>query len=190
MKTPFYSLSLSALGSVLLLICSCENGSGGGFGKLYDPGYGPFDAKGNYLESEADKKAKQKRRPGFLGRPNDPVIAKTTPSSSTKTTVVKAKPVTTSTSKTTYKTKPAVVSKPKPKPTVVKSKPKPKPKPTVVKSKPKPKPAPKFAYHKVIKGDTLYSISRKHGTSVAAIQKNNTIKGTTIYLGSTLKVPK
>jgi len=43
--------------------------------------------------------------------------------------------------------------------------------------------------HVIQKGDTLYGISRKYGTSVAALQSANGITGTTIVAGQTLQIP-
>ena len=42
--------------------------------------------------------------------------------------------------------------------------------------------------HTVVKGDTLYSISRKYGLSVTELQKLNNLKDNTISIGQTLKV--
>jgi flagellum-specific peptidoglycan hydrolase FlgJ len=42
--------------------------------------------------------------------------------------------------------------------------------------------------HIVVKGDTLYSISRKYGLSVSELQKLNNLKDYTINIGQTLKV--
>lgn len=44
--------------------------------------------------------------------------------------------------------------------------------------------------HVVSKGDTLYSLSRRYGTTVAAIQAANGINDTTIVLGNTLNIPR
>ncbi|MGY8640955.1 MAG: LysM peptidoglycan-binding domain-containing protein [Verrucomicrobiales bacterium] len=44
--------------------------------------------------------------------------------------------------------------------------------------------------HTVQKGDTLYGLSRRYGTSVTAIQSANGISGTTIGLGQTLQIPQ
>lgn len=41
----------------------------------------------------------------------------------------------------------------------------------------------------VAKGDTLFGISRRHGTSVAAIKSANGMGGDTIYPGQTLRIP-
>ena len=45
-------------------------------------------------------------------------------------------------------------------------------------------------YHRVQKKDTLYGLSQRYGTSVAAIRKANGLGGNTILTGSTLKIPK
>ena len=56
--------------------------------------------------------------------------------------------------------------------------------------KPKPKPKPKFVRHSVKKGETLYGLARRYGTSVSAIQKANGISGALIRIGQSLKIPK
>ncbi len=43
--------------------------------------------------------------------------------------------------------------------------------------------------HKVVKGDTLMSLSRKYATSVESIKAANGLKGDTISLDQTLKIP-
>ena len=67
--------------------------------------------------------------------------------------------------------------------------PTPKPKP-VVKHKPKPKPKPRTTVHTVRKGDTLYGLAKKYGTSWTKIQKANGISGSTIQIGQKLKIPR
>jgi LysM repeat protein len=72
--------------------------------------------------------------------------------------------------------------------------PKPKPKPVAEAPKPKPKPAappaPKFTTVKVQKGDTLYSLAKRNGTTVPAIQSANGMGGSTnLKDGSSLKIP-
>ena len=42
--------------------------------------------------------------------------------------------------------------------------------------------------HIVVKGDTLSSLSRKHGTTVASIKKRNNLDSDTILLGSSLSI--
>lgn len=52
-----------------------------------------------------------------------------------------------------------------------------------------PKPTTTTTRHLVKKGDTLYSLSRKYGTTVSAIQKANGISGTSIHIGRTYIIP-
>ena len=44
--------------------------------------------------------------------------------------------------------------------------------------------------HVVSKGDTLYNLSRRYGTSVAAIQAANGLPDNLIRLGTTLNIPR
>lgn len=61
----------------------------------------------------------------------------------------------------------------------------PQPAPTYPTTAPQPGSGP---YHLVVKGDTLYSISRKYGTSVARIKELNNLPNDTIKIGQTLRV--
>ena len=135
----------------------------------YNPDIGPFDEDGNYIEEWADNPPKRgtklkRREPKPEPQPS-PRIAEA------------PKPI--------YQPRPAPTAritpapKPKPRPVV---KPKPKPKPTVVK--------PKTIRHTVQKGDTLYGLARKYGTTVSKIQKANNLSGTTIRTGKTYVIPK
>lgn len=75
--------------------------------------------------------------------------------------------------------------------------PKPKPKPTPT---PKPKPKPKTTYttYTIKRGDTLRSIAKRYGLSLAQIKKLNPVfttnpkyhGGSTIFAGGHVKVPK
>ena len=56
------------------------------------------------------------------------------------------------------------------------------------KGKSKKKNFPNEVFHTVVKGDTLYSISKKYNISIREIIKNNNIKGTNISLGQILKI--
>lgn len=44
--------------------------------------------------------------------------------------------------------------------------------------------------HKVIKGDTLYSISKRYNVTVAALQNINDLEGTALQIGQILQLPK
>lgn len=44
--------------------------------------------------------------------------------------------------------------------------------------------------HLVSKGDTLYGLSKRYGTSVAAIQSANGLNDSTIVLGTSLNIPR
>ena len=75
---------------------------------------------------------------------------------------------------------PQQVKRPAPKPTY-RPKPKVKPKPVRVKSMSR--------RHTVVKGDTLYGLSRRYGVSISAIQRANKLSGTNIRIGATLLIP-
>ena len=66
-----------------------------------------------------------------------------------------------------------------------------KPASTYSKPKPKPKPTPKpsYRYHTVAAGDTLYSLSRRYGTSVSRIKSLNGLSSDLIINGRELKIP-
>jgi len=50
--------------------------------------------------------------------------------------------------------------------------------------------APAARTHTVARGDTLYSLSRRYGVSVSAIQSANGMRGTTIQVGQRLRIPR
>jgi len=47
----------------------------------------------------------------------------------------------------------------------------------------------KGSIHKVKKGDTLYSISKKYNVSIEVLQTENNLKNKTIYIGQKLTIP-
>lgn len=158
--------------ALLLFSCSGENQST----PSYNPGVGPFDDDGNYVEAWADNPPK---RSWFSRVPQPPKE----PESKPRQMVVRQSPA-----RPSLSPPPVVRSPSRP----VASAPKPKPRP-VAKPTPKPKPKPEPAAarsHTVAKGDTLYSLSRRYGTSVSAIQKANGISGTNIRIGQRLKIPR
>lgn len=176
------------------LISGCSS-SGISATASYNPGYGPFDKNGNYVEAWADQPAKKhkwgrkpKAQPEPKPEPKPTRVAQSTPSSSERQ-VASTRRATSRPPAPKPTSRPSTTSRPKPKPTVAAAstapKPKPKPKPTPVKPK---KPAP--VKHTVKSGDTLYGLSRRYGTSVSAIQKANGLSGTTIRLGQSLSIPR
>ena len=50
-------------------------------------------------------------------------------------------------------------------------------------------PPPSKSVHTVSKGDTLYSISRNYGTTVAALRQANGINGSLIRIGERIMIP-
>lgn len=55
--------------------------------------------------------------------------------------------------------------------------------------KPKSKPTPSARSHTVAKGETLWGISRRYGTTVAAVKSASHLSSDTIRPGQTLKIP-
>ncbi|MFK7909228.1 MAG: LysM peptidoglycan-binding domain-containing protein [Akkermansiaceae bacterium] len=177
------SVCLLSLFMVPLAIVLSSCGSGGGFvsenrsNRGYNPGVGPFDSRGNYVERWADDKSKGRwwRRSSTRGssdiasnQPTPPVVASnTTPAPST--------------SRTSARPAPPVGSV-----AAVTPRPKPRPKPTV-KAKPKRKSP---IRHTIKKGDTLWAISRKYKTTVTAIQRANGLKGTNLKIGRRILIPR
>lgn len=50
-------------------------------------------------------------------------------------------------------------------------------------------PAPTRTSHTVVRGDTLWGLSRKYNVSVDAIKQANSMRNDTVVLGSTLVIP-
>lgn len=173
----------------------------------------PFDEKGNYLVdvvSGKKKGGKNKKiaapepEPTF-DTPPEPTVAstqspnyETPPSSNPYAPVYSSGNSSGSTASNVYKPEiktyqpPSSSSSSKPKSTAsTKSKPTPK---TVAKAKvkPKPKPAPKASAtsYTVKKGDTLYSLANRYGTSVAAIKKASGLSSDTLRDGRTIRIPR
>lgn len=158
----------------------------------YNPGVGPFDSNGNYVERWADDKSKGRWWRKSTSKPS--AVAKTKTPKVTPPVIasnITPRPPVIPAPSIQPRPRPPVsgttIPSPRPKPPVV-SRPKPKPKPKpVVKTKPKTK-AP--ITHTVVKGDTLYGLSRKYGISVTAIQRANGLKNTNLSLGKKLLIPR
>lgn len=198
MRLRWFSLPAAAL---VVAFPACTNT--GGSTASNPGGTGPFDSRGNYVEAWADSPGKWKsgstqivdatpEKPPATDIPviPPPVLAvneKPEPISSTTTVVYKKTPV--RSSEGSSRTSSASDSpKPRQKAVVVKPKTTPKPKASVAKAKPKAKSS--GTSHTVRSGDNLYSLAKRYGTTVGAIQKANSVKGAMIKPGQTLKIPK
>ncbi|WP_193214568.1 LysM peptidoglycan-binding domain-containing protein [Luteolibacter marinus] len=164
MRLRWLSVPAAAL-SVALTACT-----NGGYSSAENPtGTGPFDSRGNYVEAWADNPSQWKQansRPVDAEPDKQPEPVQTPPLIAANTPQKTA-------------TTPVINPKPTPKPA-----PKPKPKPAPVKVKPK------VVRHTVKKGDSLYAIAKRYGTTVGKIQSANRLKGTIIRPGQSLVIPR
>lgn len=180
LSIAFIIVSLSSCGSNAKTV-NVKNTKG------YQQNHGPFDSNGNYIESWADNAPKRKFSWGkskvssktkSTYKPKSTKLPSKTSSYKPKTAVAKTSPTrkaytapkkSSSTSRTTTNKKT----------TIRKS--------TAKKITPRAKPP---VSHIVKKGDTLYGLSRKYGTSVSVIQKANALKGNSISTGRRLIIPR
>jgi LysM repeat protein len=175
---------------------------------LYHPDVGPFDQDGNYIEALADAPVKKNhfersQEPAPEKEESRQLVAQTSKEEeSTTPRVVSRKVISREVvTKASYTGTPVQREQAKPREPVVisqsrqsssppvQSKPKPKPKVTPKPEVAKPKPKAPIRYT-VKKNDTLYSLSRKYGKSISAIQKANGLSNNTIIIGSTLLIPQ
>ena len=129
----------------------------------------PFDDDGRYRKDWVANPKTAKRTSSRRSTPTQTVAANTTPPPAYRPPA---------SSPPAY-TPPAYSPPPAPTPA-----PAPRPQP----APPKPA-APKARYHTVVKGDTLYSISRKFSVTVSQLKATNGLTSDTIRLGQTLRVP-
>lgn len=138
----------------------------------YQPDHGPFDSKGNYIESWADNPPKR-------------TYKRSSKRSSTRKSSSRTSKKPTSTSKKSYRTSKSKSNRKKSstykKPTNTRKKSTPK------KIVPKTKPP---IMHTVRKGDTVYGLARKFGASPNAIIKANNIRNGMIKIGQKLIIPR
>jgi len=170
---------------MMMLLTSCGGGGGGGYVnenrtlRGYNPGVGPFDNQGNYIERWANDKSKGNWwRKSIVHEPatTAPPTAKPAVVAAVATPKTSVKPTTKATaSSSSPKPKPAATSASAPKPSAV------------VKVQPARKPP---IRHVIKKGDTLWGLSRKYGTTVTAIQRANGLKGSNLSIGRTLLIPR
>lgn len=194
MKLITVALSLF-LACMTAFLTSCGSGGGSGFIsenksiRGYNPGVGPFDSNGNYVERWADDKRKGRWwRKGKSSRSS--AVAETEPDPTPTLpislppkapAIAAAKPSPPIASYTPPQYPSPNYTKPSPK-RVVKQQPKP-----TIKATPKRKPPIRYT---VRQGDTLWSLSRKYNTSVATIQTANGLKNNTLKIGSILLIPQ
>jgi len=196
MRLRWFSLPAAAL---VVAFPACSNT--GGSTASNPGGTGPFDSRGNYIEAWADSPSKWKagsqqvvdaapEKPAATDIPvlPPPVLAANEtprPVSTTTTVLYKKTPTRTSAGSTSSSSSTASRTPTKPKQKAVVVKPKTKPK-AVAKATPKPR----STRHTVRSGDNLYSLAKRYGTSVGAVQKANGLKGAMIRPGQTLVIPK
>ena len=183
------------LAGIAILVAGCSQDRprvNSELGDYHPPGTGPFDSRGTYVESWADKPSRWRGRsvprpPSSLQRE----VAQTTSQAEEIPQPVAPIPKPATRQPSTPQQSaiaakippPAKVSTPVP----PKTAPKPAAKPQPVKVTPK-KPAPSRVTVK--KGDTLYGLSLRHKCSVAAIKKANSLKGDMIKPGQKLVMPR
>ena len=180
---------------MILPVVSCLlSGCGGGGAnenhrnRGLNPGVGPFDRHGNYVESWADDKSKGVawRASRVVGEPQ--VAQVETPKAYPPVAIAKVTPQPKPTSQGSRRNAPVSGAATPPSHSKVTrssqsgSMPK-----STVKTKPKSKAPLRYT---IKKGDTLYALSRKYKTSVSSIQRANGLKGTNLRIGRTLLIPR
>ncbi len=199
-----------ALSIAVLTFSLCSCGSNSNSVKVpktdgFQQNHGPFDSNGNYVEKWADSPPKRRfiasKKPGRSistvkpkARVKEPKKIAPVP---TKKAYTPPKQSYTPPPKRTYTPPKKQYTAPKKTYTPPKKTVKPTPKKVTPKPVPK-KAAPKRItpkakapiIHRVVKGDTLYGLARKYGTSVSSIQTANGLKGTSISLGTSLIIPR
>ncbi len=181
------SAMFTALALLTLLLASCGGGDGlvaeNRSTRGYNPGVGPFDSRGNYIERWANDKSKGVvwRKSTTSGPSSSPAvvppvvaaITPATPQPAARPAGPRPNPPVGGTATPSPRPSAAVASLPKSRPSV--------------KAKPKRKPP---VRHTISKGDTLWGISRRYNTSVTAIQRANGLKGTHLKIGRRLLIPR
>lgn len=175
--------SLFPLGCCLsLVLIGCSGSGGSSKSGLYNPGMGPFDENGDYVEALADAPVRKNNfsRNSSKTKPV-PKVA--------QAKAVPKKPQPQPQPRIVAQAKPRASSPPSPtSPVQSRSTPVARPAPPQpVLMKPA-KPAP--LKHRVTSSDTLYGLGRKYGVTVSAIQRANGLSGTTIATGRTLLIPR
>lgn len=179
---PFTPVITMMLPLVSCFLSSCGGGGGANENRSnrgLNPGVGPFDRHGNYVESWADDQSK-----GVAWRA-DHVVGEPQLAKAEEPTPIIYPPVVSS--KVTSQPQPTLRpsrSKPSVSRATTTSSVKPK---STIKTKPKSKAPLRYT---IKKGDTLYALSLKYKTSVSSIQRANGLKGTNLRIGRTLLIPR
>ena len=200
-------ITISAIACFLLVSCGNGGVSENHRNRGLNPGVGPFDSRGNYVESWADDPRK-----GVAWRP-ERVVGKSSKKKKLAKTKVKPTPaiqppVIASNLTPLPRRSLPTTKRPHPSPPVIgsttprssshRSRVSPtkvtqttsrhaSKRKTPVKVKPKHKSP---IRHTIKKGDTLYALSRRYKTSVSSIQRANGLKGTNLRIGKTLIIPR
>ena len=190
-------LSLLLMAGAIFTACSGSSGSS----STYNPAVGPFDENGNYVEAWADNPPKRNsdRRVASNPKPTPaPVVAKVTPTPAPRvvsrpTPVPVQRPVIVPPAPAPRPVAPIAVAPRPVAPVAVAPRPvapvavTPAPRPIAVTA---PAPTQAVRRHTVGRGDTLFGLARKYGTSVNAIKSANRISGTTIITGRSYIIPR
>ncbi|MFC5049861.1 LysM peptidoglycan-binding domain-containing protein [Rubritalea spongiae] len=162
---PLALILCSSTATLSLFLSSCGHQPGGTIEVYetagYQPNFGPFDSNGNYIDNWADNPPKRKYISRSKQKSNPPAQKPQQYAATTPTPPPTSAPI--SNTPPPPKKTPSVTVKPKTKPPLS---------------------------HTVKRGDTLYGLSRKYGTSVSSIQRANNLRGTTIGLGQRLVIPR
>jgi len=157
--------------AVATIFTSCSGSSGS---PTYNPAVGPFDENGNYVEAWADNPPK---------RNSDRRVASNPKPVSRPAAVATVQPI-------TVPPPPAPVAV-APRPVAVAPRPVAVTQPIVRTPQPVVSTQPtSTSRHTVTRGDTLYGLARKYGTTVSAIKKANGISGSTIITGRSYIIPR
>jgi LysM repeat protein len=182
--------------AIMLPVVSCFLSScGGGANEDHsnrglNPGVGPFDRHGNYVEAWADDKSKGVawRADHVVGQPQMAKAEPPAPTSYLAVATTNVTPQPQSSSRTSRRKAPVSgATTPPSRSRVASSRQSAAKSQSTVKTKPKSK-AP--LRHSIKKGDTLYALSRKYKTSVSSIQRASGLKGTNLRIGRTLLIPR
>ena len=166
--------------AVATIFTSCSGSSGS---PTYNPAVGPFDENGNYVEAWADNPPARNadRRVASNPKPDPAPVSRPAPVAAIKPVTVAPAPI--PVAPIPVAPRPVAVT-PAPRPVAV-TQPITRTSQPVVTTQPT-----RTRRHTVTRGDTLYGLARKYGTTVTAIKKANGISGSTIITGRSYIIPR